>query len=157
MMTVEQKIKSVVDKMAGVTYIFDNWQTANIRLDKLSLPAVLNLLPVSGSLSLGMTQLKDYPNCMIAFMDKSDFDFDGTENDSVIERCKNMAKEFVLNLNRSGLFEQVTGDIPYSVFYDKLSVNVTGITISLQLKELSGTVLCPTKSVEEIVYGKSKE
>ena len=47
-MTVEQKIKSVVDQMKGVTYIFDNWQTANVRLDKLPLPAVLNVLPVSG-------------------------------------------------------------------------------------------------------------
>ena len=64
-MTVEQKIKSVVDQMKGVTYIFDNWQTANVRLDKLPLPAVLNVLPVSGNFQLGPTQLKDYPNFMV--------------------------------------------------------------------------------------------
>lgn len=152
-MTVEQKIKSVVDKMKGVTYIFDNWQAANVRLDKESLPAVLNVLPVSGVFNLGVTQLKDYPNCMLAFMDKTRFDFDGTENDQIIEKCKNMAKEFVLNLNRSGLFKPVSGDIPYSVFYDKLDVNVTGIVIELKLEETRGIVLCPTKSVEEMVYG----
>lgn len=152
-MTVEEKIKSVVDKMKGVTYIFENWQAANVRLDKESLPAVLNVLPVSGVFNLGMTQLKDYPNCMLAFMDKTRFDFDGTENDKIVEKCKNMAKEFVLNLNRSGLFKPVSGDIPYSVFYDKLDVNVTGIVIELRLEEVKGIVLCPTKSVEEMVYG----
>ena len=93
-MTVEQKIKSVVDQMKGVTYIFDNWQAANVRLDKLPLPAVLNVLPVSGNFQLGPTQLKDYPNCMLAFMDKTSFDFDGTDNDAIVEKCKNMAKEF---------------------------------------------------------------
>lgn len=152
-MTVEQKIKTIVDKMEGVTYIFDNWQAANVRLDKESLPAVLNVLPVSGVFNLGVTQLKDCPNCMLAFMDKTHFDFDGTENDRIIEGCKNLAKEFILSLNSSGLFKPVSGDIPYSVFYDKLDVNVTGIVIELKLEETMGIVRCPTKSVKEIVYG----
>ena len=69
-MTVEQKIKKIVDSMEGVSYLFDNWQTANIRLDKIKLPAVLNLLPVSGTFNLGRQQLRDCPNCMMAFMDK---------------------------------------------------------------------------------------
>ena len=52
--------------MEGVSYLFDNWQTANIRLDKIKLPAVLNLLPVSGTFNLGRQQLRDCPNCMMA-------------------------------------------------------------------------------------------
>ena len=63
-MTVEQKIKKIVDSMEGVSYLFDNWQTANIRLDKIKLPAVLNLLPVSGTFNLGRQQLRDCPNCI---------------------------------------------------------------------------------------------
>ena len=131
-MTVEQKIKKIVDSMEGVSYLFDNWQTANIRLDKIKLPAVLNLLPVSGTFNLGRQQLRDCPNCMMAFMDKT--------------------KEFILLLNRSGMFKEISGDIPYSVFYDKLDVNVTGIVIQLKLEEIMGTVIC-NKSVKEIVYG----
>ena len=151
-MTVEQKIKKIVDSMEGVSYLFDNWQTANIRLDKIKFPAVLNLLPVSGTFNLGRQQLRDCPNCMMAFMDKTKFDFDGTENDAVIEGCKNKAKEFILLLNRSGMFKEISGDIPYSVFYDKLDVNVTGIVIQLKLEEIMGTVIC-NKIVKEIVYG----
>ena len=115
------------------------------------------MLPVSGNFQLGPTQLKDYPNCMLAFMDKTSFDFDGTDNDAIVEKCKNMAKEFILLLNRSRLFEPISGSVPYSVFYDKLNVNVTGITISIQLKETSGIVLCPSRSVKDIVYGRAKE
>ena len=65
-MTVEQKIKKIVDSMEGVSYLFDNWQTANIRLDKIKLPAVLNLLPVSGTFNLGRQQLRDCPNFILA-------------------------------------------------------------------------------------------
>lgn len=152
-MTVEAKIKSIVEEMKGITYIFDNWATANVRLDSSAMPAVLNVLPVSGRFNLGKTQLKDFPNCMLAFLDKSDFDFDGTENDEIIERCKLLAKEFILRLNASEMFEQVEGDIPYSVVYDKLDVNVTGIVIEMQLKESRGLVLCPNKDIGELIYG----
>lgn len=77
-MTVEQKLKDS-RLYGGCKLPFDNWQTANIRLDKIKLPAVLNLLPVSGTFNLGRQQLRDCPNCMMAFMDKTKFDFDGTE------------------------------------------------------------------------------
>lgn len=153
-MTVEAKIKSIVEEMKGITYIFDNWATANVRLDSSAMPAVLNVLPVSGRFNLGKTQLKDFPNCMIAFIDKSDLDFDGTENDGIIERCKNLAKEFILRLNASGLFEHVDEDIPYSVIYDKLDVNVTGVVIEMQLKEAKGLTICPGKDIGELVHGR---
>lgn len=155
-MTVEEKVRKIVERM-GVTYLFENWQAANVRLDKMQLPAVMYVLPASGSLNVGLMQLKDYPNCMIAFMDKTKHDFSGEENDSVIEGCKSLAKEFILRVNRSGVFEPVQGDIQYSVFYDKLDVNVTGIVIQVPLKEIKGLVMCPTKTVKEIVYGNSAE
>lgn len=155
-MTVEEKVKKIVEQM-GVTYLFENWQAANVRLDKMQLPAVMYVLPSSGNLNVGPMQMKDFPNCMIAFMDKIKHDSSGEENDQVIEQCKSLAREFILNVNRSRMFEPVQGDIPYSVFYDKLDVNVTGIVIQLPLKETRGFVMCPTKTVKEIVYGTSAE
>ena len=155
-MTVQEKIKSIVEGM-GETYIFDNWQTANIKLDKGVLPCVLNVLPVSGYLNVGLNQLKDKPNCMIAFMDKVELDFDGEQNDDIIERCKNRAKEFILTINRGNVFKPISGDVRYSTFYDKLDVNVTGIVIELQLEELKGNVICSTRTPKEIVYGRSEK
>ena len=154
MTTVEQKIKSVVDKMEGLTYVFDNWQTANLRLDKLPFPAVVNVLPVSGRFNMGKNQLRDYPNMLIAFLDKTDFDFDGEDNDLIVEKCKNLAREFILRANESRLFEYIEGDIYYSVVYDKLDVNVTGVVIELTPKEINGNGLCYGKDIKEIIYGR---
>ena len=150
MTTVEQMIKSIVDKMGGLTYVFDNWQTANLKLDKLPFPAVVNVLPISGRFYLDKNQMKDFPNCLIAFMDKMDFDFDGTEADQKVELCKSYAKEFILRLNESGLFEYIEGDIYYSTMYDGLDVNVAIVTIELQLKEKKGLFLCYGKAIGEM-------
>ena len=139
--SVERKIASVAEKL-GITYLYENWGTANVRLDKLELPAIINLLPASGRFVIGKTQLRDRPNCMIAFADKTKFDFDGVENDEIIERCKAYAVQFIRELNRSGMFEFVSDEVPYSVFYDKLNVNVTGVVIELSLKEVQGVPMC---------------
>jgi hypothetical protein len=148
--SVERKINKVIQKMdRGLTYIFDNWATANIRIDKLPLPAVINVLPVSGSFNVTARKMKDYPNCMLAFIDKTDLDFDGEENDVVLERCKNLAMEFILTANESELFDPIEGDVPYSVIYDKMDVNVTGIVIEIQLKEKQGINLCYGKPIKD--------
>lgn len=52
------------------------------------------------------------------------------------------AVQFIRELNRSELFEWVSDEVPYSVFYDKLDVNVTGIVIELKLKEVQGAPMC---------------
>ena len=140
--SVERKIASVAAKLEGVTYLYDNWATANVRLDRLEFPAIINLLPVSGRFDISRTQLRDSPECMIAFADKTRFDFDGVENDEVIERCKALAVRFIRELNKSGLFEWTSTDIRYSVFYDKLDVNITGIVVELNLKEVKGVPMC---------------
>lgn len=147
--SVERKIASVVETMGNLTYVFDNWHTANFRLDKESLPAVINVLPVSGVMNVTDRKLRDFPNCMLAFVDKADFDFDGKDNDEILERCKNLAMEFILTANASGLFEPISGDVRYSVLYDKLDVNVTGVVIELQLMEKQGITLCYGKPIKD--------
>lgn len=140
-MTVEERIKKVVENM-GISYVFDNWTTANVKLDNVTFPAMVNVLPASGRFVVGKARLSDAPNCMFAFLDKTDFDFDGTENDAIIERCKVLAKKFIKEINESGSFEQIEGDVPYSVVYDKLDVNVTGVLIEMQVKEAIGQPIC---------------
>lgn len=136
--SVEKKIKSVAESMVGFTYVYEDWTRADLRLDRLPLPAIINLLPVSGAMSLKMDQFKDKPNCMFVFVDKVNKDADGKDNDAVFERMKSAAMVFIARMNDSGLFDPIEGDIPYSVILEKLSPIVTGISISVQVKEAKG-------------------
>lgn len=140
--SLESWIRETAEEM-GVRYIYDRWNTVNLQLDKGEFPVIVNVLPVSGSLAIG-ARYRDNPNCMIAFLDKAELDFDGKENEDSVEHCKLMAQEFIARLNKSGHFRPVGGDIPYSVVYDKLDVAVTGVVIEVQLKENVG--VCPPQS-----------
>lgn len=135
---VETKIRQIVDNIGGLHYEFNDWTRANVNIDYSDLPVCVNVLPVAGELSAKNGNMRDYPKCLIAFMDKAELDFEGSENEVTVNRMKEYAKRFILEVNRSGLFEPVSLNVPYSVVYDFLDANLTGIVLEVQLKELVG-------------------
>lgn len=141
--TVEGKVRAIVESMgADVEYRFMNWAQANVELDRIDKPTVVYVLPVSGYLNVAWNQIKDRPESFIAFVSSTEYDFDGEENDNIIEAMKRLAMRFIKRLNESGLFEQIENDLPYSVLYDHLDQNVTGVVITPVLKEIVGVNIC---------------
>ena len=55
---------------------------------------------------------------------------------------KHLCYQFIKQLNESDLFEQIEGRVHYQVIYNHLDENVTGILITLTIKEIEGTSLC---------------
>jgi hypothetical protein len=141
--TVEGKIKAIVQSMnEDVEYVFANWAQTNVLLDQVKRPTIVYVLPPSGTLTFSWHDVKDYPSSQIAFVCNTEYDFDGTENDGIIEAMKRLCVRFVRALNESGYFDKLEGMMTYQVLYDKLDVNVTGIVIEPVLKELKGIDLC---------------
>lgn len=141
--TVEAKVRRVVEAMGeDVEYLFMNWSQANVAFDDITKPSVVYVLPPSGKLDFGYARVKDYPETQIAFLSPTDFDFDGTENDNIIEQMKRLAIKFVKALNASEYFELIEGKQPYQVVYDFLDQNVTGVVLNLVLEELDGIIIC---------------
>lgn len=141
--TVEQKIRLVVASLGSdVHYMFKNWAQANEEIDRVVGPTVIYVLPPSGDFYLHYSTVKDYPECQIAFVTATNFDFEGSENDNLIEQMKRLCVRFLLALNHSGLFELIEGTVPYKVLYDTFDENVTGIVVTLTLREEQGIVAC---------------
>lgn len=141
--TVEGKIRSIAATLGdGIEYRFMNWAQANVELDSIDKPTVIYVLPPSGTLTFKWNEVKDAPNTQIAFVCVTDFDFEGSKNDGIIEAMKRLAVRFVKALNESGLFETIEGDVLYQVLYDHLDQNVTGIVLTLTLEETKGVSIC---------------
>lgn len=141
--TVEKKIRAIVEGMGdSVNYMFMNWAQANSEIDHVDGPTIIYVLPPSGELNFSYSQVKDYPESQIAFVASTEFDFDGQENDNIIEQMKRLCIRFVNSLNESGLFEQIVGKLQYRVLYDYLDQNVTGIVITPPLIEEEGVFIC---------------
>lgn len=136
MKTVESKLKEIVrEQFPGMSYVFDDWKAIDRKLSKVSLPAIICVMPVSGVFTFSRGRVKDKPNCYVVFMDKVPKDADGDENEEVYSRMKDMAKKFVSEVNKSGYFEPVEGDIPYDVITEKMSDILSGIGVPLSLRE----------------------
>ena len=137
-MRVDEKIKKIVESIDGLNYEYNDWTRANVTLDNLPLPVCLYILPVYGSLLNKNGNFRDHPNAMIAFLDKAEFDFDGKDNEPTVEKMKYLAKKFVIAVNDSRMFRPLPENIPYSVVYDQLDVNLTGVVLNITLEEEVG-------------------
>lgn len=135
---VKDKVKELVEQMGRLNFVYDDWARANVRLDNEQLPAFLFLVPVAGELHLKNNNFRDAPHCLFAFLDRAEFDFDGEENESTIDRMKHEAKRFVAELQASGKFKTITEPIRYTLVYDELDPNLTGIVLEMQLEETMG-------------------
>lgn len=143
--TVEGKIHAIVNAMgADVEYLFMNWAQSNVAFDKIEKPTIVYVLPPAGWFDIDshLREAKDRPSAQIAFLASTEFDFDGEQNDGIIEEMKRLALQFIKTLNESGMFEAISGQLPYQVLYDHLDENVTGIVITPPLVEEDGIMLC---------------
>lgn len=145
--SVESKIRHVIECQwkPDADYLFYNWAQANVEIRGIKRPVIVYVLPANGSLYPMWNQTLDRPETLIAFLAKTDFDFKTRDNDRLMQSMKILASQFVLEVNKSGLFEQIPlkEEIPYQAVYDYLDENVTGIMITLRLKELKGIQHCP--------------
>lgn len=143
--TVEKKIRDIVQNMGDVNYLFMNWSQANEKIDHIEGPTIIYVLPPSGDLNFHNSTVKDYPQSQIAFVASTDFDFEGSENDNIIEQMKRLCIRFIKAVNESEMFETVDGRLSYRVLYDYFDQNVTGIVITPQLQEVDGVFICDTE------------
>ena len=139
-MTIEEKVRGIIaEYFSGFSYVFEDWQTADKKIDKVALPAVIHIVPVSGTFDFGRHgRIRDAEVSIIAFVDKVCKEADGKDNAEVYNSMKNMAIEFIKKCNESGFFEPIEGTVTYYPLYEQLASIVSGVMVSLTLKELVG-------------------
>lgn len=157
MTRVEEKIRMVVEHMGNLTYVFENLQGANLRLDSAELPAFVNVIPLTGSIRVTPTQIRNYPKCSFWFVDKVNLDADGEDIQDVVNRCMDYAYEFILTLNESKFFEPVENmEVDFQVVTSDMDANVAGIVMEIQLRERNGLILCLDKKPKDYFNGSER-
>lgn len=133
---VRQGIKRIAECI-GVRYLFASMYEANLVIGDGDFPVLIDILPTSGSVTINQGLFKDAPNCLLFFCDKTDLDYNAEKEQPTIARMKQLAFEFIAEANRSGLFEFVD-NAEYEIFYDRMDVTVSGVAVSLTLKDAIG-------------------
>lgn len=133
---VRQGIKRIAE-CVGVRYLFASMYEANLVIGDGDFPVLIDVLPTTGSVTINQGLFKDAPNCLLFFCDKTDLDYNAEKEQPTIARMKQLAFEFIAEANRSGLFEFVD-NATYEIFYDRMDVTVSGVAVSLTLKDAIG-------------------
>lgn len=137
-MSIDGKIKEVcASELPEFSYVFENWYDADTALDRMALPAVICVLPVSGTMEIHNGRSRDAENLSIAFVDKVPRNANGEDNGATYNRMKAAAARFLRAIEGSGFFAPV-GRVSYRVICEQLSTIVTGVCLELQLEELRG-------------------
>lgn len=133
---VRQGIKRIAESI-GIRYLFASMYEANLVIGDGDFPVLIDRVHTSGSVTINQGLFKDAPNCLLFFCDKTDLDYNAEKEQPTIARMKQLAFEFIAEANRSGLFEFV-GNADYAIFYDRMDVTVSGVAVSLTLKDAIG-------------------
>lgn len=141
-MSIEDKIREIAEThFSDYSYVFEDWNGASVVVDKVPLPAIVCLLPVSGYMEYNRGLIKDCENLAIAFIDKVVRDANGYDNEGVYTRMKQTAARFIKAMNDSRYFEPFGGKIKYHTIYESASAYFTGVFVELDVKDLAGTCL----------------
>ena len=121
----------------GIRYLFASMYEANLLIGEGDFPVLIDVLPVSGSVSVQLGLVKDAPNCLLFFCDKTSLDYEAEREQPTVARMKQLAFLFMAEANRSGFFEPIA-EATYEIMYDRMDVAVSGIALSLTLKDAIG-------------------
>lgn len=139
MATIREILKDMATELfPDFTYLFEDWETADTKMEKLEYPAIIAVIPASGTTEVKNGRVYDTVNIAIAFLDTAPRGAEGDDNGIVIDRMKVAGAVLINKINRSRLFEPLEGKQSYETIIEKLSTIVSGVMYSLTLTQKIG-------------------
>ena len=141
METIESIIKDIAAEQFGeFSYVFENWEDADAKLEKIPDPAIVCVLPTGGSVSMRTGRVFDTEYVALAFLDLAPMGAEGEENKEIYTRMKQEGIRFLNALNKSGKIEPIE-QAQYDTICEQLATIVTGVMFQLTIKQRRGTCL----------------
>lgn len=140
-MSIVNKIISSVQASTGYSCLYNSEAELDRLLDNAPLPCAWFTLISDGSVINETAQMRESVDVAIFFCDKSEFDFDSIENETILERLRGDAFAWLNSLNTGGDLSY-TGDIQTSRIYERYDVNVTAYGVRITITENVGLSKC---------------
>lgn len=135
-------IKGVAKNM-GLAYKFGTYKEVNHLFDRSdTFPAIAELLPLRGSLSLKYESVKDSQEITLLFLDIDQKTVDSEKTAAIVDRMKSKALEFITALNQTGEFEPIDETtLQYFTIVKQFDKCLSGLEITLNLKPCKAVCL----------------
>jgi hypothetical protein len=132
----DKKIAEYAQRL-GMGYLYEQWQMANVKADKVKImyPLLVYVMPATGRLQIKQAAaVTDQPLALFAFLAPVPrHDYDSKDGAPVIERMKAKMLEFIHLVNTSGDYEPINGEVSYNVVFHKLDRDLMGVSFDVRL------------------------
>lgn len=131
-------MKAVAKKvLPSFSWVFDSWLDVDTELDRIeSFPAIVVILPASGTTEVRNGKVYDMENIAVAFVDLAQRDSNGEEAAEICNKMKLAGARFIDALSR--VFDGLDQENPYQTIYEQGSAVFTGVMYSLGIKQSIG-------------------
>lgn len=130
-----------VAKDMKLKYLYDEWGRINLHADKLKIGdvVIVETLPTNGQIDTRFVPVvRTSRTAIFAFLKHCNLDFKGVVVGPIIDEMLNLAKEYIVRLDKTGAYEPINGLMDYNCVIDFLDANMAGVRVTLELKELTG-------------------
>lgn len=149
-MTIIEKIRASIQRVhgAGFAVYYHDDPTMNIIADTMTLPAAIVQLITQGELDQTSGQWREVVSAAVFFVDRSDFDFDADENETIIDQCKRRALRWLAGLQLDEFLDLVRWERTSRV-YERFDAILTGFAVMVDLREREGVTDCEDENENE--------
>ena len=134
-MSLISKIKAEIEAL-GLAFAYDNGNGLNQLLDNADYSDSKCVVYAFLLSNTTFVDGKEGANVGLFFSKLTEYDFESIENDTIQQSCKEIAFEFLKQIEKGNTLTH--SDVSLQYFYDEFSVNVTGVAINLVLTETVG-------------------
>lgn len=121
---------------------------ANVELDTTAHPVAVLFLIRDGSITLVNGLWRETAEVNVSFLDhQEELDFDGAENDVLLDGMAAVAVEMVSRIVSDGRLEIEGDEVGVHGVYDYDDKNTTGVNLQFRVRERGGHCLLPTEPV----------
>ena len=141
-MSIIDKLKTNIEATTGLPFVYGSAGDINRALDYSPLPCVFVYLLTTTSVSDVNGQLHERATVAAFFVNKTVFDFDGIENEGIIDEMKRRAFAWVA-ASRSDKTLTFGAVENAQRVYDEISdATVTGYAVQITIEEIEGVGTC---------------
>ena len=147
-MTIIEKLKTTIHKALGEQFPFyyDTPNTLNLRLDNARFPcAFLNVIE-SGAVRNEVGILREQLTCQVLFTAPSSLDFDGIENERIINGLKHDAFVWLQVLANNDLLDLDSIDGTTRLYATEDAI-LTAFGVTIRVTEIEGVSPCDVPNV----------
>lgn len=130
------KVLDILNNMDGIqTVMFDNGNSANVRIDRKPTPAALLYTLPDWTLDISRGTAKEKADIQVFFFERADFDSKAEDKLEIFENTNSLARDFIRELLSDGEIRVLDDEVKINSVFGQFDAFVAGCTVNITIEE----------------------